>query len=100
MMNDYEVEAERQFRLLVTEMRPLGYRTSAQVSRYIITHKLGMKYKYISGHLDFQNGENTWTFKGGISPTYYARLCEALDLGNNGSKAEWTKFVPFSRLAG
>lgn len=97
-MNQYEAEAERQFAMLVKEMRPLHFTTSAQVSHYIMAHKLGMKYKYISGHLDFRNGEYTWTFKGGISPNYYARLCEALKLGNNRSKAEWTKFVPFSNL--
>ena len=38
-----KLQAEREFQMLVREMRPKGFRMSWQVSRYIVEHKLGAK---------------------------------------------------------
>ena len=67
-MDAYEIkaEAEREFKLLVAEMRPKRFTMSCQISRYIVMPQLGKKYKFISGYIDFENSVSSWTFKGGI----------------------------------
>ena len=98
---DYiKAEAEREFKRLVAEMRPKRFTMSCQVSRYIVKHQLGRKYKFISGYIDFENSVSSWTFKGGISPVYYARLCSALNLGNKRTNSYVRSFTPYADLYG
>ena len=98
---DYiKAEAEREFKMLVAEMRPKRFTMSCQVSRYIVKHQLGRKYKFISGYIDFENSVSSWTFKGGISPAYYARLCSALNLGNKRTNSYVRSFTPYADLYG
>ena len=98
--NTIKLLAEREFQMLVMEMRPKGFRMSWQVSRYIVEHKLGRKYKFISGLLDFENSYSSWTFKGGISPKYYARLCRALNLANKKTDSYVRDFTPYAEVYG
>ena len=101
-MNEQQIklQAEREFQMLVREMRPKGFRMSWQVSRYIVEHKLGAKYKFISGLLDFENSYSSWTFKGGISPAYYARLCRELKLANKKTDSYVREFTPYAEVYG
>lgn len=90
----------REFQALVEEMRPLGFTKSAQVSKYIIERQLWNKYSNISGILIMERDGDQWPFVGGFPPEIYARLCEALGLGNEGTSAKPVNFVSFSDLQG
>jgi hypothetical protein len=89
---------EEEFRQLVAELSVLGFTHSNQVSKYIVTHELGCKYKHISGHLDMKYGGDAWNFKGGFPPRIYAKLCNELGLGNQGSRARPGLFIPFKDI--
>lgn len=80
------VEAE--FEALVADVAAHGFSASSQVSNYIVRNRLGYKYQIISGYLTMELDGRQWEFKGGFPPKIYARLCEALGLGNNGSRAK------------
>jgi hypothetical protein len=69
-----------------------------QVSLYIMTNKLGRKYRHISGVLEMERGEDAWRFHGGFPPHIYARLCDALGLGQKTSDAKVAGFKSFSDL--
>jgi len=92
-----EIE-ENEFSQLVAEMAPLGLTHSTQVSSYIVKNKLGLKYKNISGIVKMKQEGTEWNFKGGFPPNIYARLCEALDLQNNGTSARVVGFTSFKDL--
>lgn len=73
---------------LVAEIAAYGFTESSQVSNYIVRNQLGYKYKKISGYLTMELHGRQWDFKGGFPPKIYAQLCEALGLGNQGSRAK------------
>lgn len=89
---------EEEFRQLVQEMTAHNFTYSSDVSRHIVDHELGKKYKHISGILQMELGGNVFDFKGGFPPHIYARLCEELDLRNQGSKATPGRFTPFKDI--
>lgn len=89
---------EREFAQLVAEMKPLGFSESRDVSRYIVRNRLGLKYQNISGIVRMMQSDDMWDFKGGFPPKIYARLCEALDIGNQGTRAQAVGFTPFKDL--
>lgn len=89
---------EKEFEQLVTEMKQLGLTHSSQVSNYIVRNQLGYKYKNISGVLEMVLNGTTWKFKGGFPPRIYARLCQELDLDNEGTRAKPGKFESFKEL--
>ncbi len=78
---------KKEFWQLVDEVKPMKFHSSSQVSNYIRQNKLERKYPHISGELDMSNGSDSWKFKGGISPRYYAMLCQVLGLGNKGTSS-------------
>lgn len=86
---------EDEFRLLVAEVVAQGLTTSGQVSQYIVRKKLGNKYQHISGILEMKKAGDVWDFKGGFPIQIYARLCQELDLEDNGSEAKPGRFIPF-----
>lgn len=86
---------EEEFSQLVAEMSALNYTRSSQVSAYIVRNKLGFKYKNISGFLEMELEGRRWNFDGGFPPKIYARLCDALGLGNQGSRATPVAFTPY-----
>lgn len=88
----------RQFEALVAEIRPLGFTKSSEVSKHIVKSKLARKYSHISGVLTMERGGEQWAFVGGFPPRIYARLCRELGLGNEGSDASPTDFIPFSDM--
>jgi hypothetical protein len=88
-------QEEREFSKLVTEISSRRFTNSAQVSKYIMENRLGYKYKNISGIVTMRQGGRKWDFKGGFPSHIYARLCDELDLSNNGSKAEVVGFRSF-----
>ena len=92
-----EIE-EAEFKALVNEILPLNFSRSAQVSNYIVENKLGYKYQNISGVLEMTSNGTSWNFKGGFPPKIYARLCQELGLGNQGSSAKPTNFTPFKNI--
>ena len=96
--NDQEHLEEQEYSRLITKMRPLGYSSSSEVSRYIRRNRLGDKYPNISGMLEIEASEESWVFDGGISPRYYARLCNDLGLGNEGSGARARRFTSYRSL--
>lgn len=89
---------EDEFRQLVAEMSAHGFTHSRQVSAYIVRNRLGYKYRHISGILKMEMDGNVWSFKGGFPPKIYARLCEELQLGNNGSRAIAREFTPYNDI--
>ena len=88
--------ADDEYRRLLSEMRSKHFSTSAEVSAYIRRNRLGYRYKHITGVLEMTDGESAWDFNGGISPEYYARLCQDLGLNNNGTKSQVVGFTPFA----
>ena len=89
---------EEEFRQLVAEMSVLGYTHSSQVSAYIVRHRLGYKYRNISGILQMQLNGNAWLFNGGFPQNVYARLCNALGLQSQGSGAVPGAFTPYKDI--
>ena len=91
-------EEEKQFKQLIEEIKSEGFTESSEVSNYIVNNKLGYKYKSISGYLEMQNDESTWTFDGGFSPEIYAKLCEELGFGNKGTNSKVIGFTPYKDI--
>jgi len=89
---------EEEFELLVAEIQNMGFKLSAQVSKYIVENRLGDKYQTISGILEMENGGSTWKFKGGFPPEIYGALCRRLNLDNNGTDSKVIGFTPFKDL--
>lgn len=94
-----ESDLERkEFERLVSEMKPLGFSCSAELSRYIRDNKLGNRYPHISGCLTMSMEERKWSFDGGISKLWYAALCRRLGLGGRYSGARVERFVSYSNM--
>ena len=89
---------EGEFQNLVAEMKQFGFTHSSQVSKYIISNRLGYNYKNISGILQMELDGTTWNFKGGFPPKIYAKLCDELGLSNNGTKARAVAFESFDNI--
>jgi uncharacterized protein YeaC (DUF1315 family) len=89
---------DAEFKALVEEVSAKGFTESRQVSNYIMANKLGRKYRNISGVLELERGEEAWQYHGGFPPHIYARLCEALELGQKPSDARVAGFKSFSDL--
>jgi hypothetical protein len=89
---------EKEFEQLVVEMKVLGITESKYVSRYIMSNKLGHKYKNISGIVKMEHDGTVWDFKGGFPPEIYARLCNELGLRNQGTRARALSFKAFKDL--
>lgn len=89
---------EGEFKSLVAEITRFGFTHSSQVSKYIISNRLGYKYKNISGILQMECDGTTWNFKGGFPPKIYARLCDELGLSNNGTRAKAVAFESFGNI--
>jgi hypothetical protein len=92
-----EIE-ENEFQGLVAEMKKMAFSHSSQVSNYIVTRRLGLKYRNISGVLQMELNGTVWDFKGGFPPKIYARLCDALDLSNGGTRARPVSFESFDSI--
>jgi hypothetical protein len=75
-------DSDHQFQQLVEEVRPFGFEHAWEVSQYIVNNQLGHKYSALSGYLGLSNSRKSWTFIGGISPQYYAKLCRALGIND------------------
>lgn len=99
-MGEYYIDSEelKELRLLVADCRNRGFKTSYQVSRYIVNNRLGYKYRHIAGDLHLRNSYNQWIYKGGIAPKYYRMLCIELGLGNKHSDAEVEKFRSYAEM--
>lgn len=89
---------EKEFKNLVNEMKHFGFKHSSQVSSYIVSNRLGYKYKNISGILQMELDGTTWNFKGGFPPKIYAKLCDELGLSNNGTRARAVSFESFGNI--
>lgn len=86
---------EAEFEALVSEVAAYRFTESSQVSNYIVRNRLGHKYKKISGYLTMELDGRQWEFKGGFPPKIYARLCDRLGLGNNGTRAKVVEVETF-----
>ena len=91
---------EAEFSELVKEISSLRFTHSRQVSDHIVRHKLGNKYKNISGVLQMQMRGTEWVFNGGFPPNIYARLCDELGLENQGSDAKPGIFRSYKDILG
>jgi cold shock CspA family protein len=83
---------------LLTEMRPLGFTHSKQLSNYIVRHQLGYRYPNISGIVIMEDEGTEWAFPGGFPPETYKIICTELDLNNQGTRARPVGFTPFNSL--
>lgn len=88
----YELE------LLVREVKQQRFTQSHEISKYIVKNRLGDKYRHLSGVLEMENDERSWGFDGGVSPKYYAQLCEKLELDNKNTRSWVSKFTPYKDL--
>jgi hypothetical protein len=89
---------DAEFEALVDEVSAKGFTESREVSNYIMANKLGRKYRHISGVLELERDGEAWGYHGGFPPHIYARLCEALGLGQKPSDARVAGFRSFSDL--
>lgn len=93
------VDEDREVERLVALFRGMGFTRSAQISRYIREHRLGLQFPNISGFLELTRDDNgfvdTWEFDGGIKPKFYAEVCNRLNLYNRGSRARVTGFESY-----
>ena len=99
-MGKYYIDGEelKELRLLVADCRNRGFKTSYQVSKYIVDNRLGYRYRHIAGDLHLRNSHDQWIYKGGIAPKYYRMLCIELGLGNKHSGAEVEKFRSYAEM--
>ncbi|WP_337077207.1 hypothetical protein [Aeromonas dhakensis] len=79
-------------------MTKFAFTHSSQVSHYIVSNRLGYKYKNISGVLQMELDGTTWDFKGGFPPKIYAKLCDELGLSNSGTRARAVAFESFGNI--
>ncbi|MBD2440221.1 cold shock domain-containing protein [Nostoc sp. FACHB-110] len=77
---------------LLTEMRPLGFTHSKQLSKYIVRYELGYKYPNISGIVIMEDGSTEWEFPGGFPPDIYKIICRELGLDNQRTNARVKRF--------
>lgn len=87
-----------EFWCLVKECLEKEFKTSKEVTNYILKNKLGFKYRHIAGKLTFRRGNDSWIYEGGISPEYYGKLCRELNLGNKASDARVERFRSYAQL--
>lgn len=99
-MGKYYIDGEelKELRLLVADCRNRGFKTSYQVSKYIVDNRLGYRYRHIAGDLHLRKSCDQWIYKGGIAPKYYRMLCIELGLGNKHSGAEVEKFRSYAEM--
>lgn len=88
----------REMEELIAEMRPLNFRTSKQLSKYIVDNNLGKKYPSISGVARMKNASDEWDFKGGFPPEIYKKICIRLGLRNQGTSARLIGFSSYKSL--
>jgi len=98
--NNYGLKPEEADELhqLLIQMRPLNFTRSKQLSQYIVKHRLGYKYKHISGILRMEDSGTEWDFHGGFPPEIYRIICKELGLSNQGTYARPVKFTAFGEL--
>lgn len=99
-MDKYYIADEelKELRLLVADCRNRGFKTSYQVSKYIVDNRLGYRYSHIAGDLHLKKSCDKWIYKGGIAPKYYRMLCLELGLSNKRSYAEVEKFRSYAQM--
>lgn len=99
-MEKYYIADEelKELRLLVADCRNRGFKTSYQVSKYIVDNRLGYRYSHIAGDLHLRKSHDKWVYNGGIAPKYYRMLCIELGLGNRRSNAEVEKFRSYAEM--
>ncbi|GCL39705.1 hypothetical protein SR1949_48330 [Sphaerospermopsis reniformis] len=95
--NRTKEEADELERLL-TEMRPLNFKHSKELSAYIVQHQLGYRYPNISGIVRMAEEGREWDFHGGFPTDIYRIICKELNLDNQGTTAIPIKFTPFKTL--
>ena len=83
---------------LLTEMRPLGFTHSKQLSNYIVKHQLGYMYPNISGIVIMEDEGREWKFPGGFPPNIYTIICRELILDNQGTSARVKDFESFHEI--
>lgn len=88
----------REVERLVDDLKDKGFRNSSQLSNHIHKNKLGRRYSHISGAVTMQNDNDSWDFKGGISPKAYAEVCSRLELDNKGSRAQAIEFESYDSM--
>ena len=71
---------------------------SADVSHYIVEHRVQRKYSHIAGHLEMADQSSSWTYKGGISPKWYAYVCENLGVHKKGARVQAGKFTSYAQM--
>lgn len=82
---------EEEIKELVRLFRREGFTESSEISNYIAQNQLGYKFPNIAGHLTMTDGSSSWDFDGGISPQYYAEICNRLGIGNNRHTQSWVE---------
>jgi cold shock CspA family protein len=83
---------------LLTEMRPLGFTHSKQLSNHIVRCQLGYRYPNISGIVIMEDGDTEWEFPGGFPPGIYKIICRELGLDNQRTNARVKDFESFEDI--
>ena len=98
--NVYDTKIEKQIEELVAFFKPMEFRKSKELSKYIVKHQPGYKYPDLCGYLELSNGYDTWEFEGAIAPNYYADICLRLGLDNENSKSVPESFESYREREG
>ncbi|NJN73601.1 MAG: cold shock domain-containing protein [Limnothrix sp. RL_2_0] len=96
--HDLTEEESRELDQLLSEMRPLNFTHSHQLSKHIVRYKLGYKYPNISGILRMEGEGREWDFDGGFPPKIYRVICIELGLSNKNTLSRPIGFTPFRNI--
>lgn len=97
--NLVQEEAEQmEFRQLVAEISVLKFTKTIQINNYIFKHRLGGKYKHISGILEMRKGGYVWFFNDGIAPKFFRKLCDELGLEKEESATAPGRFESYNDI--
>lgn len=100
MVKKYSLSYREAYELvnLISEITPLGFTHSSQLSNHIKDHQLGYKYPNISGIVTMQREDREWDFKGGFPKNIYRILCKELNLDGRNSDARAVGFISYSDM--
>ena len=83
---------------LVEEVKDQCFTYSSELSGYISKHKLGNKYRHISGVVTMENNGLRWNYDGGLPSKIYRAVCLILNLSNKKSNARMIKFESYASM--
>lgn len=65
-----------------------------------MSNNVAARYPHIAGHLEMQSNDgcDSWTFKNGIDPQWYAFVCRHLSASSRGGDSHPVGFTAYNDL--